>query len=127
MLAYLTVILSCQLAGELLVTTLGLPVPGPVAGMVLLFAGLVVHGEIPKDLAMVADELLKNLSLLFVPAGVGIMLHVQLLRLQWLPISLALLISTLLTIAVTAYAMMWLRPMPPPRKLPPQPPAGDGR
>ncbi len=114
MLAYLTVILCCQLAGELFVTTLGLPVPGPVVGMVLLFAGLVVYGEIPEGLAIVGDELLKNLSLLFVPAGVGIMLHVQLLSLQWLPISLALLISTLLTIAVTAYAMMWLRPMPPP-------------
>lgn len=110
MLGYLTIILVCQLAGELSVTVLALPVPGPVAGMALLFAGLVARGGIPDELAGVADALLKNLSLLFVPAGVGVMLHVQLLQREWLPITAALIVSTLLTIGVTAGLMAWLRP-----------------
>ena len=110
MLGYLTLILVCQLAGELFVKALGVPVPGPVAGMAILFAGLVARGGIPDELAGVADVLLKNLSLLFVPAGVGVMLHVQLLQREWLPLTAALVISTLLTIGVTAGLMAWLRP-----------------
>jgi holin-like protein len=105
MLNYLTLILCCQLAGELLVTAIGLPVPGPVCGMALLFTGLLIHGGIPDGLASVADELLGNLSLLFVPAGVGVVLHLGLLRTDILPVSVALVISTLLTVAITALMM----------------------
>jgi holin-like protein len=106
MLAFLTLILLCQLAGELFVVATGLPVPGPVVGMGLLFAGLVARGGIPDGLARVGDALLGNLSLLFVPAGVGVMLHAGLIGSDWLPISVALVASTLLTIAVTAAAMV---------------------
>ena len=67
MLGYLTLIFCCQLLGELVVTALGLPVPGPVLGMALLFAGLLTYGSVPADLASTADALLSNLSLLFVP------------------------------------------------------------
>ncbi len=107
MLNALTLILCCQLAGELLVTATGLPVPGPVCGMALLFAGLVIWGDIPSDLANVADTLLGNLSLLFVPAGVGVMLHLKLIEAEIVPISVALVVSTLITIAVTALLMQW--------------------
>lgn len=106
MLAFLTLILVCQLVGEFFVVWTGLPVPGPVIGMMLLFTGLVIRGELPQGLAQVADTLLKHLSLLFVPAGVGVMLHAGLIGEQWLAISVALVVSTLLTIAVTAAAMV---------------------
>ena len=106
MLGYLTLILVCQLVGETFVVWTGLPVPGPVVGMVLLFTGLVVRGGLPDDLAKVSDTLLTHLFLLFVPAGVGVMLHAGLLGEEWLAISGALVVSTLLTIAVTATAMV---------------------
>lgn len=105
MLFYLTLIFVCQLAGELLKVSLGLPVPGPVIGMVLLLAGLLVKGRIPDALAQVGDTLLANLSLLFVPAGVGVMLHIALIGEQALAIGAALIGSTLATIAVTALIM----------------------
>lgn len=108
MLFYLTVILVCQLAGEVLAALTGLPVPGPVFGMVLLFAGLLASGGLPPGLARLGDALLGNLSLLFVPAGVGVMLHAGLIGREWLPISISLVASTLLTIAVTAAMMAWL-------------------
>ena len=113
MLGYLTLIFCCQLLGELVVTALGLPVPGPVLGMALLFAGLLAYGSVPADLASTADALLSNLSLLFVPAGVGVMLHVSLIGREWLPISIALVLSTLLTVVVTAKVMVWLSPHSP--------------
>ncbi|WP_340161856.1 CidA/LrgA family protein [uncultured Hoeflea sp.] len=105
MLSALTLILSCQLAGELVTRFLGLPVPGPVAGMVLLFGLLAIKGSVPDDIGTVADSLLRHLALLFVPAGVGVMAHMGLLGQDWLPISVALVGSTLATIAVTALVM----------------------
>jgi len=105
MLFFLTLILTCQLAGEIFVAATGLPVPGPVCGMVLLFSGLLIRGGLHEGLAQVADALLRNMSLLFVPAGVGVMLHARLIGRDWLPITVALVVSTLLTIAVTAAVM----------------------
>ena len=105
MLNALTLILVCQLAGELVSAWAGLPVPGPVIGMVLLFVYLTVRGGISDNIAVTADGLLKHLSLLFVPAGVGVMLHFKLLGEDWLAVAVALIASTLATIAVTGWLM----------------------
>lgn len=104
----LTIILCCQLFGELLTTFSGLPMPGPVVGMVILFAGLVVRGSIPDELTAVSNTLLENLSLLFVPAGVGIMLHIAVIERDWLPISVSLVVSSMIGVAVTGLTMSWL-------------------
>ena len=105
MLEYLTLILICQLAGELTVNAAGLPVPGPVVGMVLLFVILLVIGSVPEGLDKVSTALLENLSLMFVPAGVGIMAHFELLGNNAWPLAIAVLLSTVLTIIVTALVM----------------------
>lgn len=104
MLFHLTLILACQLAGETLVAATGLPLPGPVAGMAILFAGLLAAG-LPEGLGRVADAILGHLSLLFVPAGVGVMLHAPLIARDLVPISAALVLSTLAAVAVTGLAM----------------------
>ena len=108
MLNYLTLIFACQLAGEAFVAVTGIPVPGPVLGMALLFAGLAVRGSIPKDLDTVSGALLSNLSLLFVPAGTGIMVHLGLLAGDGIAVSVALVVSTVATIAVTGLVMQAL-------------------
>lgn len=102
-----TLLLACQLAGEVTARLLRLPVPGPVLGMLLLFCGLAIVGRVPGDLAATAEGLLANLSLLFVPAGVGVMLHARLLAGNWLPLTVALLASAAITIAVTGLVMRW--------------------
>ncbi|MEW9919662.1 CidA/LrgA family protein [Marimonas sp. MJW-29] len=108
MLGYLTVILLCQLAGEVIVGTLSLPIPGPVLGMVLLFLLLLARGEVPEALDQVSTGLLRSMSLLFVPAGTGVILHFKLLGEALLPLGLSLVVSTIATIAVTALLMRWL-------------------
>jgi holin-like protein len=108
MLNALTLILVCQLAGELASGGLQLPVPGPVIGMVVLFIYLMVRGGVSQAVGRTADGLLSHLSLLFVPAGVGVMLHFRLLEDNWLAVSVALLASTVATIIVTALMMRWL-------------------
>lgn len=105
MLGSLTLLLLCQLIGEVAVRATGAPLPGPVVGMALLFLGLALRGEIPAPLAETAGALLRNLSLLFVPAGVGVMLHLSLVAREWLPIAAALLGSAVLTVAVTALVL----------------------
>lgn len=102
LLAGFTWLLLFQCAGEAVVRLAGLPIPGPVAGMALLFVALLVRGGAPAALDVAADGLAKHLSLLFVPAGVGVMLHVARVADEWLPIAVALVVSTVLAIAVTA-------------------------
>ena len=104
-----TILLACQLAGEVIARLLGLPVPGPVLGMVILFVALAIRGHVPDDVGVVTGGLLQNLSLLFVPAGVGVMLHAGLLVENWLAVSAALMASVVITIAVTGLAMSWMK------------------
>ncbi|HEY9040012.1 MAG TPA: CidA/LrgA family protein [Roseovarius sp.] len=110
MVGYFTLILVCQMMGELVVVALGISIPGPVVGMLLLFILLLVRGGIPKGLGQTADGLLNAMALLFVPAGAGVMMHFQLMGAAFLPLSTALVVSTVMTIVVTALMMRWLNP-----------------
>jgi len=108
MVEWFTVLIVFQLAGEVISAATKLPVPGPVCGMVLLFFALMIYRQVPDGLAKTADGLLTNLSLLFVPAGAGVMLHFGILEHDWLPIGASVIFSTLFTIGVTAALMAWL-------------------
>ncbi len=106
--AFLTLLLF-QLAGDTLQSLLHLPLPGPVLGMALLALWLLfkpaqLHGPLGKT----ADQLLTWLGLLFVPAGTAVVANLAMLRAAWLPASVALIGSTLLTLAVTAFVMQTL-------------------
>ena len=102
----ITILLIYQLAGEISVRLLGIPVPGPVLGMVMLFITLMVRGRAGDSLDTASTGLLSHLSLLFVPAGVGMMVHFDRIAGEWLPITIALLLSTLITMAATAAIML---------------------
>jgi holin-like protein len=108
MLAALAALLVCQLAGEALVRLGALPVPGPVAGMVLLFALLLARAPLPQDTGDTADGLLRHLSLLFVPAGVGVVQHLDRLGSDGVRLVLVVVLATVVTLAVTALTFEWL-------------------
>ncbi len=105
MIESLTVLLVCQLAGEVIARASGIPLPGPVIGMAILFLGLMIRGGVPEPLQQTTKAILDHLSLLFVPAGVGVMLYLPLIADEWLPISSAIIVGTLVTIAATAWVM----------------------
>jgi holin-like protein len=107
-LGFITMLLVYQLVGEVIARGLGLALPGPVIGMALLFFTLILRQDLPDGLKTTVEGLLKHLSLLFVPAGVGVMLHLHLLQDEWQAVSLALVVSTVATIAVTALVMVGL-------------------
>lgn len=101
MLGALTLLLACQLAGETLQRLVGLPLPGPVLGLVLLLCLLAARRSVWPALATTAKGLLQHLTLLYVPAGVGLMVHLERLSADWLPLLAALVGSTVLTLLVT--------------------------
>ncbi len=102
----LTLLFLCQLAGEVLVRTLGITFPGPVLGMGLIFAGLMLAGRSFPALDAVADTLLRNLSLLFVPAAVGVVQQAGLIAQNWVAIAAAIVLSTAATLVVTVYTFL---------------------
>ncbi|MFZ1899091.1 MAG: CidA/LrgA family protein [Azonexus sp.] len=110
MLAALTQLLVFQLLGEVVARWLALPVPGPVLGMLFLFVALALRGGPGHELQSTSQNLLQHLSLLFVPAGVGIMVHLHRVADEWLPLLLSLVISTAATLVVTALVMKLLMP-----------------
>ena len=98
----------CQFAGELIARGTGLPLPGAVVGLALLLAILIVRNGPSADLRDTSNGLLRHLSLLFVPAGVGIVTELDALERDWLPILVAIPVSTAVTLAVTGWTMQRL-------------------
>jgi holin-like protein len=94
------VLLLFQLLGEVLSRVASLPIPGPVVGMALLLGALQLR-QPGEDLRAASSGLLSHLSLLFVPAGVGVMLHAPRLAAEWAAVAVSVLVSTAATIAVT--------------------------
>lgn len=102
MLHALVTMLLCQLAGEVFVHALAVPVPGPVLGMALLAALMMLKAPLPSELGGTADGLLKHLSLLFVPAGVGVVQQLDRLGGEAVRLIVVIVLSTAITLAVTA-------------------------
>ena len=102
------VLLVFQLIGEVLVQALSLPVPGPLVGMLLLFAGLLLRGELPAAMADTAQGLLSHLMLLFIPAVTGVMMYFDRIGREWWPFLGACLLGAAITMAVTAFTLRWM-------------------
>ena len=110
MIASLSLILLCQLAGEVFVRGLGLPMPGPVIGLMLLLVlllardhfAVLARGPLQGDGVETASRgLLANLSLLFVPAGVGVVQKLDLVAQHGIAFLGVLAISVMVTLLVT--------------------------
>ena len=101
----ITLLLVYQLVGEITVRLMNVPIPGPVLGMVMLFLTLMIRGRAPASVDQASSALLSHLSLLFGPAGVGMMAHFGRIADEWLPITLSLLLSTIVTMVATAFIM----------------------
>ena len=101
-------LIALQLVGEAIVTVTGLPVPGAVIGLVLLYVILSVCGGASEEMTRTTGFLLDNLALLFVPAGVGVIVYLSLIVSQCEVIVAALLVSVTVTIGLTALTVSWL-------------------
>jgi holin-like protein len=100
MLAQVGLLMIFQFAGEVLVSAIGVPFPGPLCGMLLLLAYLYLRGGPSDDLVGTGSKLIDNLGLLFVPAGTAIVAYGALFATDGLAILAALVISTLLAVVI---------------------------
>ncbi|MGB0696373.1 MAG: CidA/LrgA family protein [Rhodospirillaceae bacterium] len=152
------ILLVCQLVGEALDRSLGLGVPGPIIGLVLLIAALVLRSrlmkradrpetrtetrtkpetgaepgtkiEIPQNLSKVSHGLLSHLSILFVPACTGIVLHLERIASAWVPLALTIIVGTTLTFIATAGSFVlvsrWMKLDDPDAVIEPAPASGE--
>lgn len=95
-------LLLFQGLGEVISKLLGLPIPGPVVGLILLLATLLIRNKLDPDLDMVATGFTQNLGLLFIPAAVGVVMFIPQLAEYGLAIAAILIISVGLSVAASA-------------------------
>lgn len=103
------IVLVIYFLGNVLQEVLNLPIPGAVLGMIILFAVL-YSGLIKADTVEELGEfLLSNMSLLFIPAGVGLITSLDLLSGKWFVFITIIVISTTIVFVVTAFTVKLLR------------------
>jgi len=108
MLEGLTILIFLQFLGEIIAGTTRLPIPGPVIGLALLAGFALWRGAMPEPIVLAGDAILKHLSLLFVPAGVGLIAYGDRLLTEGLRLVIVLIASTALTMTVTALVFRFL-------------------
>jgi holin-like protein len=108
----LAILLLLQAAGEALTHAFALPIPGPVIGLVLLLFALQL-AWLRAPIAAAAELLLANLSLLFVPVGVGVIVHLDLVSRYGVQLLAVIVLSTWIGIVVTALSLRALMREPP--------------
>ena len=110
MLIQFLIVIAFQLIGQALVDFTGLSIPGTVLGMLLLFTFLAIRGGAPQAMIDAVAPLHRHMSLLFIPAGSGVLLYVERVQEEWLPITIALLASTVIAFLVTAWVLEKMLP-----------------
>ncbi len=109
-LAALVLIVLFLVAGVLIAEHARLPVPGSVLGMVLLTLALQTRVIRPSWVRPAADLLLRHMALFFVPPGVAVMVHADLIRAEWLPIVVGSAASTVAVLLTVGWVQQRLEP-----------------
>ncbi len=102
-------LVAAQLVGTAFMQGMSIPVPGAVAGLLLMLLALAIAGGVPDGLGRMSDFLLRHLNLFFVPAGVGLMAHLGLLARDGGPLVIAIVVSTLAGLVVAGLVFVWAR------------------
>lgn len=110
MLYGLAALLVFQLVGEVCVRLLGLPIAGPVCGFALLLGWLIIRKGREPDIMQSADAILRHFALLFVPAGTGILALLPQFRDQAWVLGGVVLLSAVMSIALTGWIVQRLAP-----------------
>lgn len=99
----LAIIFGCLALGELIVFLTGIPVPSSIIGMLLLTLALKFKILRLEWVQGISDFLVGTMGFFFVPPGVAVMLHFELIKAELVPIVTATVVSTILVLAVTGW------------------------
>lgn len=114
MIRALAILLFCQWLGEAIKLALGLPLPGPVLGMLILLAALFVLGGPDAELRDTSNRLVQYLALLFLPPAVGLFFLGPDFSDQWPAVAGAIILGTALTLVLCGALLRWLTRSSPP-------------
>ena len=112
MLKSLFIIFFYQLLGEAIQKFFEINIPGPVIGLILLLLTFIFFSKkftqskkIIKEISTISHQIINYLSLLFVPIGVGVVMHINYLGDNLFTIFSIIIIGTLATLVFTAIVM----------------------
>ena len=112
MLRSLFIIFFYQLLGEAIQKIFEINIPGPVIGLILLLLSFISFSKkltqskkIIKEISVTSNQIINYLSLLFVPIGVGVVMHIDYLGDNLFKIFSIIIIGTLVTLVFTAFVM----------------------
>lgn len=113
MLKSIFIIFLYQLIGESVQKYFELTIPGPVIGLIFLLVSLILLRQTKsayikktkEEISHTSNYITSYLSLLFVPIGVGVVMHLTYLEQNYIPVLAVIFISTILTIGFTAVLM----------------------
>lgn len=101
MMGAIVLLFSCACLGEAMVSIVNVPVPGPIAGMAILMTSKgVATGAVNREIERLFDLVAPHIPLFFIPSAVGFVAHLDLMVSKWLAIAIAVLIGTVLAIAI---------------------------
>lgn len=98
----LAIIFGFTFVGEFVTVTLHLPIPGSIIGLLSLFFALKFKFVKVENIKSAADQLQKNMAFLFVPLLVGLSLQFKLIQENWIPLTIIIVVSTILTYVIVA-------------------------
>lgn len=102
------ILLVFQCLGEAVNAWFDLGLPGPVIGMLLLFASMCLFGSAPDSVARASETLIPLLAIMFMPAAAGIFFLGPQFSDQWLAIGSAIVVGTTLSLVFNGLLMKWL-------------------
>lgn len=104
----LAILLALQWLSTEIITFLGIPFPPPLLGMLILTA-LLCTGVIKENyIEDICTALIDKMALLFLPAGVSMILYLDVIKAELLPISLTVILSSVIILCSTALVLEML-------------------
>ena len=95
-------LLLLQWISTVIINALGIPFPPALLGMLIL-TGLLCYGIIPAEsVEDICDILISKMGMLFLPAGVSVMLYFDVIQAEFMPIMVSIVLCSLAVLAVTA-------------------------
>ena len=102
------IILLISAMGEALHVLIPLPVPASVYGLVIMLIALGTHIIRLEQVKEAAEFLIEIMPVMFIPAGVGLMVSWGVLKPMLLPVSIITIGSLFTVIATTGLISQWI-------------------
>lgn len=105
----LAIIVGILFVANTIQAVTNLPIPGTILGMIILLVALLSGVLKLEQIENVSQFFLDHLTFLFIPGGVGLIASLGLIKDQWLPILIVIILTTALVIAGTGFTVQLLK------------------